>query len=228
MKPDQLANGRALTRTITPMLLGFAVESGKLALEDPLAQVHHRVARRPARPDHGAPAGAERLGPRGHAEPAGQRRPRQQGPLPRLRRRRGARRDELPGGASARHALRGRAGEHPAARAGDRARHRHAGADAALRTRLEADRRVRRGLPVRPPERPRAGDVLHARDAARLGARRPAAGAGRQVGGQAGAARRLGEDDGDALGAQPELRPRPLARQPLRRRSAPISRASLA
>ncbi len=36
MQPDELANGRALTRTITPMLLGFAVESGKLGLEDPL------------------------------------------------------------------------------------------------------------------------------------------------------------------------------------------------
>ncbi len=38
MKPDQLANGRALTRSITPMLLGFAVEGGKLALDDPLSR----------------------------------------------------------------------------------------------------------------------------------------------------------------------------------------------
>ena len=38
MKPDELANGRALTRTITPMLLGFAIESGKLGLDDPLAK----------------------------------------------------------------------------------------------------------------------------------------------------------------------------------------------
>jgi CubicO group peptidase (beta-lactamase class C family) len=38
MQPDQLANGRALTRSITPMLLGFAVESGKLGLDDPLAK----------------------------------------------------------------------------------------------------------------------------------------------------------------------------------------------
>lgn len=38
MKPDDLANGRALTRTITPMLLGFAVESGKLGLDDPLGK----------------------------------------------------------------------------------------------------------------------------------------------------------------------------------------------
>ena len=38
MQPDQLANGRALTRSITPMLLGFAVESGKLGLEDPLGK----------------------------------------------------------------------------------------------------------------------------------------------------------------------------------------------
>jgi CubicO group peptidase (beta-lactamase class C family) len=38
MQPDQLANGRALTRSITPMLLGFALEGGKLALEDPLAK----------------------------------------------------------------------------------------------------------------------------------------------------------------------------------------------
>ncbi len=36
MQPDQLANGRALTRSITPMLLGFALEGGKLALDDPL------------------------------------------------------------------------------------------------------------------------------------------------------------------------------------------------
>ena len=81
----------------------------------------------------------------------------------------------------------------PAAGTGDRARHRHGGADAAVRSRLEADLRVRRGLPVRPPGRPCARDVLHARDAARLGTGRPAAGAGRQVGGQTGAARWLGE-----------------------------------
>ena len=38
MQPDLLANGRALTRSITPMLLGFALESGKLALDDPLGK----------------------------------------------------------------------------------------------------------------------------------------------------------------------------------------------
>ncbi len=38
MQPDQLANGRALTRSITPMLLGFAVADGKLALDDPLSR----------------------------------------------------------------------------------------------------------------------------------------------------------------------------------------------
>jgi CubicO group peptidase (beta-lactamase class C family) len=49
--------------------------------------------------------------------------------------------------------------------------------------------------------------ILHARDAARFGLRPAVPGAARQVGGPAGAARRLGEDDGDVLGAQPELRP---------------------
>ena len=38
MKPDELANGRALTRSLTPMLLGFAVADGKLALEDPIGR----------------------------------------------------------------------------------------------------------------------------------------------------------------------------------------------
>lgn len=38
MTPDQLANGRALTRSITPMVLGFAVADGKLALEDPIGR----------------------------------------------------------------------------------------------------------------------------------------------------------------------------------------------
>ena len=38
MLPDQLANGRALTRSITPMLLGFALEGGKLGLDDSLAK----------------------------------------------------------------------------------------------------------------------------------------------------------------------------------------------
>lgn len=38
MTPDQLANGRALTRSITPMLLGFAVADGKLSLDDPIGR----------------------------------------------------------------------------------------------------------------------------------------------------------------------------------------------
>ncbi len=37
-QPQALANGRALTRTITPMLLGFAVADGRLTLDDPLGR----------------------------------------------------------------------------------------------------------------------------------------------------------------------------------------------
>jgi CubicO group peptidase (beta-lactamase class C family) len=36
MAPDTLANGRAITRSVTPMLLGFAVADGKLTLDDPI------------------------------------------------------------------------------------------------------------------------------------------------------------------------------------------------
>ena len=35
---DQLTNGRAITRSVTPMLLGFAVADGKLKLDDPIGQ----------------------------------------------------------------------------------------------------------------------------------------------------------------------------------------------
>ncbi|MCU0759173.1 MAG: beta-lactamase family protein [Steroidobacteraceae bacterium] len=38
MTPGELANGRALTRSITPMVLGFAVADGRLALEDPIGR----------------------------------------------------------------------------------------------------------------------------------------------------------------------------------------------
>ncbi len=38
MTPEQIVNGRALTRTITPMLLGFAVADGKLTLDDPIGR----------------------------------------------------------------------------------------------------------------------------------------------------------------------------------------------
>jgi CubicO group peptidase (beta-lactamase class C family) len=37
-KPDELTNGRALTRSVTHMMLGFAVADGKLALDDRLAK----------------------------------------------------------------------------------------------------------------------------------------------------------------------------------------------
>ena len=35
---DDLINGRAITRSITPMALGFAVEEGKVALDDPIGK----------------------------------------------------------------------------------------------------------------------------------------------------------------------------------------------
>lgn len=35
-KPDVLTNGRAITRSVTPMVLGFAVADGALDLEDPI------------------------------------------------------------------------------------------------------------------------------------------------------------------------------------------------
>jgi CubicO group peptidase (beta-lactamase class C family) len=38
-KPDELTNGRALTRTVPHMLLGFAVADGKIALDDPIGRV---------------------------------------------------------------------------------------------------------------------------------------------------------------------------------------------
>ena len=37
-QPDQLANGRAITRSVAPMVLGFAVAEGKLSLEDPIGR----------------------------------------------------------------------------------------------------------------------------------------------------------------------------------------------
>ena len=36
--PDRLANGRAITRSVTPMMLGFAVADGKLTLDDPISR----------------------------------------------------------------------------------------------------------------------------------------------------------------------------------------------
>ena len=36
--PDELINGRAITRSVTPMALGFAVEDGKIALDDPIGR----------------------------------------------------------------------------------------------------------------------------------------------------------------------------------------------
>jgi CubicO group peptidase (beta-lactamase class C family) len=37
-KPDELTNGRALTRTVTHMMLGFALADRKLALDDPISR----------------------------------------------------------------------------------------------------------------------------------------------------------------------------------------------
>ncbi len=37
-RPDVIVNGRAITRSVTPMLLGFAVADGKLALDDPIGK----------------------------------------------------------------------------------------------------------------------------------------------------------------------------------------------
>jgi CubicO group peptidase (beta-lactamase class C family) len=39
--PDELASGRALTRGITPLLLGFPVADGKLKLDDPIGRYIH-------------------------------------------------------------------------------------------------------------------------------------------------------------------------------------------
>ena len=36
--PDELVNGRAITRSVTPMLLGFAVSEGALELDDPIGK----------------------------------------------------------------------------------------------------------------------------------------------------------------------------------------------
>jgi CubicO group peptidase (beta-lactamase class C family) len=41
MRPDELANGRALTRTVTPMLLGFALADRRLSLDDPIGRFIH-------------------------------------------------------------------------------------------------------------------------------------------------------------------------------------------
>lgn len=38
MTADTLANGRAITRSVTPMLLGFAVDDGRLSLDDPIGK----------------------------------------------------------------------------------------------------------------------------------------------------------------------------------------------
>lgn len=35
-QPDELLNGRAITRSVTPMVLGFAVANGDLSLDDPI------------------------------------------------------------------------------------------------------------------------------------------------------------------------------------------------
>lgn len=37
-KPDELLNGRAITRSVTPMALGFAVSDGALSLDDPIGK----------------------------------------------------------------------------------------------------------------------------------------------------------------------------------------------
>ncbi len=37
-KPDALTNGRAITRSVTPMVLGFAVADGALSLDDPIGE----------------------------------------------------------------------------------------------------------------------------------------------------------------------------------------------
>ncbi|QIG53606.1 serine hydrolase [Altererythrobacter sp. BO-6] len=37
-RPDQLLNGRAISRSVTPMVLGFAAEDGKLSLDDPIGK----------------------------------------------------------------------------------------------------------------------------------------------------------------------------------------------
>ncbi|BDW81486.1 hypothetical protein MACH24_09240 [Erythrobacter sp. Dej080120_24] len=37
-EPDDLLNGRAITRSVTPMVLGFALEQGALALDDPIGK----------------------------------------------------------------------------------------------------------------------------------------------------------------------------------------------
>lgn len=39
--PDMLTNGRALTRSVTPMVLGFAVSEGALKLDDPIGTYIH-------------------------------------------------------------------------------------------------------------------------------------------------------------------------------------------
>ena len=38
VRPDELVNGRAITRSVTPMLLGFAVAAGKVALDDSIGK----------------------------------------------------------------------------------------------------------------------------------------------------------------------------------------------
>ncbi|RYG87294.1 MAG: hypothetical protein EON58_20865, partial [Alphaproteobacteria bacterium] len=37
-RPDEPINGRALTRSVTPMALGFAVADGKVSLDDPIGK----------------------------------------------------------------------------------------------------------------------------------------------------------------------------------------------
>lgn len=36
--PEQIVNGRAITRSVTPLLLGFAVADGKVSLDDPIGR----------------------------------------------------------------------------------------------------------------------------------------------------------------------------------------------
>lgn len=39
--PEDLLNGRAITRSVTPMALGFAIQSGAVSLDDPIGQHIH-------------------------------------------------------------------------------------------------------------------------------------------------------------------------------------------
>lgn len=43
-KPEDLLNGRAITRSVTPLALGFALEAGKVRLDDPIGKFIHEWA----------------------------------------------------------------------------------------------------------------------------------------------------------------------------------------